>query len=666
MFHSNTEKEKLFSKFVSVTIKEGNNNQCRNTKLNLTVEWQHVPNAVRRQELLVTLTDNNDPFFLYHLQLSEEDFQMLKTSQGLLVDFSAFPQKFIDLIEICLMEENKSQPKFLLVLNVSDKVGNFSSSSQLDIIETNPFKHLTHLSLKFVAATDSSIRQYLALCFKNLKEENHQLHSRLTQLDRDFKEQVASSRNVLEQKSQELERVHKELSVEMSMKESRFTRELQEEKEKFLYKLKDEELRLERERKEKEDVYRKEIQQLEARVSCLGTLNKELQDKNYKQENAVRELRTQIITLEEETKRTKESLQSHKEKNTSLLNEMEEKRLRLVHQKKTIEELEKDITYKKQQIGKLEEKMEYYQKQEKTYEQELSEMKVKFQKSLKTCDQLEEDISKANEVINKLQREIQSGHERMKQKNLLLSKQELSVSEKDRIIQMLQKESKDLKLDLKRKSNEIKHLSDTVESLKEKTNHFEKELKARDSVIKYLNRQLTDRCILPQYVPPSNLISSPVNQAVKVNFAEDAGILKTQPPHTSDRPKILPTRFCLLDFFSVDTYVIGGKFECSLMALLILCTKVLADFHQKIYANTLKNDKSSSCLEEHNSPSQAPLDSAYVSSLSSIVNDENANVANFQLDSEAMSAAFGSGEVLKHSTAKKPLSGKNKSTFRKK
>ncbi|GFS56015.1 spindle assembly abnormal protein 6 homolog [Trichonephila clavipes] len=620
MFHSNTEKEKLFSKFVSVTIKEGNNNQCRNTKLNLTVEWQHVPNAVRRQELLVTLTDNNDPFFLYHLQLSEEDFQMLKTSQGLLVDFSAFPQKFIDLIEICLMEENKSQPKFLLVLNVSDKVGNFSSSSQLDIIETNPFKHLTHLSLKFVAATDSSIRQYLALCFKNLKEENHQLHSRLTQLDRDFKEQVASSRNVLEQKSQELERVHKELSVEMSMKESRFTRELQEEKEKFLYKLKDEELRLERERKEKEDVYRKEIQQLEARVSCLGTLNKELQDKNYKQENAVRELRTQIITLEEETKRTKESLQSHKEKNTSLLNEMEEKRLRLVHQKKTIEELEKDITYKKQQIGKLEEKMEYYQKQEKTYEQELSEMKVKFQKSLKTCDQLEEDISKANEVINKLQREIQSGHERMKQKNLLLSKQELSVSEKDRIIQMLQKESKDLKLDLKRKSNEIKHLSDTVESLKEKTNHFEKELKARDSVIKYLNRQLTDRCILPQYVPPSNLISSPVNQAVKVNFAEDAGILKTQPPHTSDRPKILPTR----------------------------------------------NDKSSSCLEEHNSPSQAPLDSAYVSSLSSIVNDENANVANFQLDSEAMSAAFGSGEVLKHSTAKKPLSGKNKSTFRKK
>lgn len=617
MFHNNTKREKLFSKSVSVSIKEGNISQCRNSKLNLTVEWQHVPNALHRQELLVTLTDNNDPFFLYHLQLSEEDFQMLKTSQGLLVDFSAFPQKFIDLIEICLAEENKSQPKFLLVFNVSDKIGNFSSSSQLDVVETNPFKHLTHLSLKFVAATDSSIRQYLALCFKNLKEENHQLHSRLTHLDHDFKEQVTSGRNALDQKIQELEMVRKELNVEMSIKESKFTRELQEEKEKFLYKLKDEELRLEKERKEKEDSYRKEIQQLEARVSCLGTLNKELQDKNYKQENSIRELRTQIITLEEETKRNKESLQSHKEKNMSLLNEIEEKRLRLVHQKKTIEELEKDITYKKQQIGKLEEKLEYYQKQEKAFEQELSEMKAKFQKSVKNSDQLEEDISKANEVINKLQREIQTGHERMKQKNLLLSKQELSVSEKDKIIQMLQKELKDSKLDLKRKNNEVKHLSDSVTSFEEKINHFEKELKARDSVIKYLNRQLTDRCILPQYVPPSNLINSPINQAVKVNFVGDADILKTQLPPASDKSKILPAR--------------NGK-------------------------------SPSPCLEEnHSSPSRAPPDSAYVSSPSSIVNDENVNVANFEFDSEAMSAAFGSGKVLKHSTAKKSISGKNKS-----
>ena len=35
----------------------------------------------------------------------------LKSQQGLLVDFGAFPQKFIDLLELCLSEAGKSTPK---------------------------------------------------------------------------------------------------------------------------------------------------------------------------------------------------------------------------------------------------------------------------------------------------------------------------------------------------------------------------------------------------------------------------------------------------------------------------------------------------------------------------------------------------------------------------
>ena len=35
----------------------------------------------------------------------------LKTQQGLLVDFGAFPRKFIDLLEVCLQEKDKENPK---------------------------------------------------------------------------------------------------------------------------------------------------------------------------------------------------------------------------------------------------------------------------------------------------------------------------------------------------------------------------------------------------------------------------------------------------------------------------------------------------------------------------------------------------------------------------
>ena len=35
----------------------------------------------------------------------------LKVQQGLLVDFGAFPQRFIALLENCLSEEHKEKPK---------------------------------------------------------------------------------------------------------------------------------------------------------------------------------------------------------------------------------------------------------------------------------------------------------------------------------------------------------------------------------------------------------------------------------------------------------------------------------------------------------------------------------------------------------------------------
>lgn len=37
----------------------------------------------------------------------------LKVQQGLLVDFAAFPQKFIDLLELCITESSKEKPKYI-------------------------------------------------------------------------------------------------------------------------------------------------------------------------------------------------------------------------------------------------------------------------------------------------------------------------------------------------------------------------------------------------------------------------------------------------------------------------------------------------------------------------------------------------------------------------
>lgn len=36
------------------------------------------------------------------MDLGEDDFQMLKLDQGILVDFGAFPGKLIELVEACI------------------------------------------------------------------------------------------------------------------------------------------------------------------------------------------------------------------------------------------------------------------------------------------------------------------------------------------------------------------------------------------------------------------------------------------------------------------------------------------------------------------------------------------------------------------------------------
>ena len=59
--------------------------------------------------------------------------------------------------------------RFILELVNTGGGGLGSSSSTLNVVETNSFKHLTHLALKFLPGSDSDIKKYLADCLKTLK-----------------------------------------------------------------------------------------------------------------------------------------------------------------------------------------------------------------------------------------------------------------------------------------------------------------------------------------------------------------------------------------------------------------------------------------------------------------------------------------------------------------
>ncbi|CAM9813938.1 unnamed protein product [Ectocarpus sp. 13 AM-2016] len=151
--------------------------------------------------LHIEVTDELDPFFLYTLQVGEDDYHQLKHDQCLRVDFKSFPRKFIELLESCRASSgaaavdpesrngytqgeeggggggrpsrgepllpSSGEPSFLARLETVVP-GGFSLFS---VVETNPFKELTHLSLKFRVGNDASIKTYLAARLRQLKAE---------------------------------------------------------------------------------------------------------------------------------------------------------------------------------------------------------------------------------------------------------------------------------------------------------------------------------------------------------------------------------------------------------------------------------------------------------------------------------------------------------------
>ena len=68
--------------------------------------------------------------------------------------------------------------------------------SLLNIIEANPFKHLTHLSLRFVAGNDAAVKRYLAECLQEVKEQNAVLRERFRGIENDLTMRLSRSDEV--------------------------------------------------------------------------------------------------------------------------------------------------------------------------------------------------------------------------------------------------------------------------------------------------------------------------------------------------------------------------------------------------------------------------------------------------------------------------------------
>uniref|UniRef100_A0A8C5P6Z4 Spindle assembly abnormal protein 6 homolog n=1 Tax=Leptobrachium leishanense TaxID=445787 RepID=A0A8C5P6Z4_9ANUR len=464
------------------------------TNVRLTVETRSSTNPVHKKDLIVRLSDDTDPFFLYNLTLGEEDFQSLKNQQGLLVEFSAFPQRFIDLLEQCILEQDKAVPRFLLQLLTSSSVPDCAPAS-LNIIETNPFKHLTHLSLKLLAGNDNDVKKYLATCIQNLKIENCSLKEKQQQSQEDLSKRLCVTQQALSEKCKELDKLQNEWTAQTSLLTSRHTQEITAEREKALQIQTQCQFQHEQQKKEMEISSNRTIQHLEARASELETINKDLTERKYKSESCIRELKGKLCGTEEEFHRTKQEVSSLRRENATLDSECHEKE-KLINQYKTkTAVLEQEVKDKEQVVIRSINTCESAQEHKKKLEESLEQKQLQTGKLEATVKSLSEELIKANEIIKKLQTDMKKLIEKIKLKNAVTMQQEKLLGEKDQMLQKEIAELSNLKHTLKMKEEEMVNLKEQLDSTTEKLEEGKQLLKTNENVISWLNKQLNENKI---------------------------------------------------------------------------------------------------------------------------------------------------------------------------
>uniref|UniRef100_A0A8C3SVQ0 Spindle assembly abnormal protein 6 homolog n=1 Tax=Chelydra serpentina TaxID=8475 RepID=A0A8C3SVQ0_CHESE len=437
------------------------------------------------------LTDDTDPFFLYNLVISEEDFQSLKCQQGLLVDFSAFPQRFIDLLQQCIQEQNKDTPRFLLQLVSSASVLDHTPAF-LNVVETNPFKHLTHLSLKFLPGNDAEIKKFLAICLKCIKEEKSLLEQKLKKTEDDLTRQLSYTQQSLSEKSRELDKLRSEWTSHTTTLTNKHTQELTNEKEKALQVQTQYQQQHEQQKKELESLHQKSIQQLQNRLSELEIANKDLTERRYKGDSTIRELKAKLSGIEDECQRVKQEVLSLRRENTTLDAECHEKEKHINQLQTRVAVLEQEIKDKDQLIIRTKEVLDATQEQKVILEENTEKKQVHVGKLEATIKSLSAELLKANEIIKKLQGDLKTLMSKLKLKNTVTIQQEKLLAEKEEKLQKEQRELQETGQSLRVKEQEVCKLQEQLETTVQKLEESKQLLKTNENVITWLNKQLNE------------------------------------------------------------------------------------------------------------------------------------------------------------------------------
>uniref|UniRef100_G1N5A5 SAS-6 coiled-coil domain-containing protein n=1 Tax=Meleagris gallopavo TaxID=9103 RepID=G1N5A5_MELGA len=340
--------------------------------------------------------------------------------------------------------------------------------------------------------------KFLASCLKCLKEDKMTLEEKLRKTEENSTRQLSYTQQSLSEKSRELDKLKNEWTSYTAALTSKHTQELTAEKERALQAQTQYQQQHEQQKKELESLHQRSIQQLQNRLSELEVINKDLTERRYKGDSAVRELKAKLSGVEDECQRAKQEVVSLRRENTTLDAECHEKE-KLINQLQTrVAVLEQEIKDKDQLVIRTKEVLDATQEQKVQVSESLF---LKLQ--LSRC-QLN-FLRFANEIIKKLQGDLKTLMSKLKLKNTVTIQQEKLLAEKEERLQKEQRELQETGQCLRMKEEEVCKLQEQLETTIQKLEESKQLLKTNENVITWLNKQLNEVQMVKKMETPSSM-----------------------------------------------------------------------------------------------------------------------------------------------------------------
>ena len=446
--------------------------------------------ATCAKTLRVHITSEEDAFFLHSLEVSEEDFQSLKAEQSILVDFSTFPSKFVELLEACVAHGTEDNPKFIAVLSGNCHVDGSSvpGESMLSIVETNLFKQLSHIALRFRPGNDSAIKRHLAT--RLIESKGHA--SALS-------EQLLASEAANAERSSEVASLQTRVA-QMEVAETALRAELGSTHAEALALARAEALKetietkqqYEQDKSALEAHHRTSEEGLRRRVTELEREVKTLTDRKYELDGKVSELSAKLGSADGELEMLRDAKAKWTKEQKELEKAMRTGEKTLAERDAKLAQVQSQNAERDEQIKLLKTQLKQAEGYLKSVEGSLEQTKGSAQKSEAERESLREEHGKTSKTVETLTTENKSLKAKIKLKSAVIAQQENLLEERQAALTDALRKGSSLEASLSDARSKEASAQATADERRAKIEECQELLSSNQRLISWLNSQVNE------------------------------------------------------------------------------------------------------------------------------------------------------------------------------